>query len=197
MLKKIIKKLTSKHFWQRNIYMISIVATLLAIVAISVVFMVGGQQDVGAKQAGEQIVELAQNIRNQYKTRPDFWGLSTKEVIKRKIFSSGMVVVGNQLIGYFDNPVEIGNDEKGTPVMPTSRRFVVAYNGLNKQQCISLATLKFDPKFWLGVIAMDIKNENNMQTFDWSNKEFMLPAYKTEVKKICQNRNNTIVFHFE
>ena len=197
MLKKIIKKLISKHFWQRNIHMIAIVATLLAIVTMSVVFMVGGQQDVGAKQAGEQIVELAQNIRNQYKTRPDFWGLSTKEVIKRNIFSSGMVVVGNQLIGYFDNPVEVGIDEKGTPVMPTSRKFVIAYNGLNKQQCISLAALKFDPKFWLGVTAMDIKNENNMQTFDWSNKEFLLPANKTKVKGFCQNRNNVIVFHFE
>lgn len=196
MIEQWIKKICNITFWRRNAKAIVIFIGAIIITATVILFTISGQQDVGAQQAGEQIVKLVQNIRNRYKTRPDFWGLSTTEVINKKIHPQSMKVVGNQLVGYFNNPVEVGGDDKGTPVMPTSRKFVIAYGGLNKQQCIGLASLKFDADFWLGVTSMEIKNSESSQIFDWSSKELVLPADKSKVKPLCQSKN-IIVFNFE
>ena len=101
------------------------------------------------------------------------------------------------LIGYFGNPVEVGSDKNGTPVMPTMRNFVIAYNGLTKDQCLALASNRFDQNFWLGVTGVTVANESKEQTFDWTSKEFTLPAAKSSLKNICRAKNNSVVFHFE
>lgn len=194
---KTLKKLLDKTFWYRNWKKVVLGATVIAVFGMIVLLFIGGQRDVGAQEAGQQIVALAKNIRNRYKTRPDFWGLNTNEVIRKKIYPLSMNVVGNSLIGYFNNPVVVGADADGSTVMPTSRSFVIAYKGLNKQQCIGLASLKFDPDFWLGVSAMVLQNDEISQKFDWGNKEFILPAKKDIVEKLCKGSNNNVVLHFE
>lgn len=194
---KKLKKLLDKTFWYRNWKKVGLVASVIIVFVMIALLFVGGQRDVGAQEAGRQIIALAKNIRNRYQTRPDFWGLNTNEVITKKIYPLSMNVVGNSLIGYFNNPVEVGADANGSSVMPTSRSFVIAYKGLNKQQCVGLASLKFDPDFWLGVGAMTLQNNEISQKFDWSNKEFILPANKDIVKKLCHSSNNSVVLHFE
>ncbi len=166
------------------------------IICLFVVLLVGGQRDVGTKEAGAQIAQLAQNIRARYKTRPDFWGLSTAEIIAKKNYPAGMTTDGKVLKGYFGNMVEVGADEKGTPVMPTARTFVIAYKDLSWQQCLSLATHRFEPDFWLTISGVEIVSGNKRQMFNWSNKDFMLPAKKEKVKNLCLH-NNTLVFYFE
>lgn len=190
-------KLSSKFFWQRHWRNIAIVIVGILIIGLTILLLVGGQRNVGAAEAGEQVAKLARNIRGRYQSRPDFWGLSTKEVIHKKIYPLDMNVQENGLSGYFANPVEIGSDKNGTPVMPTMRQFVIAYNGLSKEQCIGLAANRFDQSFWLGVTAITVSNDKHEQTFDWSSKEFMLPAAKNSLKKICTAKNNSVVFHFE
>lgn len=188
--------LLSKIFWQRNWK--KMIAAAMGIVAVVLIIglLVGGQQDVGAKEAGAQLASLAQNIRNHYKTRPDFWGLSTAEVINKKVYPLNMTVSHQKLTGYFGNQVEVGADMNGTAVMPTVRQFAITYKDLSKQQCIGLAAHKFDQKFWLGVSGMMIANQEGNHNFDWSSKDFMLPAAKEKVKKLCNSINN-VVFYFE
>lgn len=197
MIKKMINKILSKFFWQRQWKNIAAVVAGILIIALILSLLIGGQQDVGAQEAGNQVVKLAKNIRNRYQSRPDFWGLSTREVIAKKIYPTDMTVNDEALSGYFGNPVEIGSDKNGTPVMPTIRRFVIAYNGLSKDQCIALASNRFDQNFWLGVTALTVANDNAEQVFDWTSKDFMLPAAKSSLKKICRHKNNSVIFHFE
>lgn len=196
MIKKWYEKLLSKAFWRRNWKVTAGTAAGIVIVILIMTLLIGGQQDTGAKEAGIQLEQLAQNIRNHYKTRPDFWGLSTNEVIAKKLYPLSMTAEDGQLKGYFGNPVEIGSDAQGTPVMPTVRRFTIAYNHLSKNQCAGLAANKFDQTFWLGVSGMAIDNGSKEQTFDWSSKDFRLPADKEIVKSLCNNVNN-VVFYFE
>ena len=72
MIKKIINKILSKFFWQRQWKNIAAVAAGILIIILILALLIGGQQDVGAQEAGNQVVKLARNIRNRYQSRPDF-----------------------------------------------------------------------------------------------------------------------------
>ncbi len=182
------------HKWK----IVIISATIAAAVVLIVVLVIGGQKQVGEREAGEQIASLAKNIRSRYKARPDYWGLSTKEVIAKKIYPLSMGVSDEgKLIGYFANEVEIGANSEGLAVMPTVQSFVIAYNNLNKAQCIGLAANKFNQEFWLGVEKMIVANSHGSKTFDWSSKELALPASEELVKKCCQKESNSVIFYFK
>ena len=189
--------LLNKHFLLEKWQFVSAVVGAFIIAGAVILFVISSQQNIGAKTASEQINRLATNIRTRYGARMDFWGLNTREVISKRLFPVGMRAEKDKLVGYFNNPVEIGADEQGTTIMPTVRQFVIAFNGLNEDQCASLASQKFDDKFWLGVVKMSIKNEKNNQTFNWGDKEFMLPAKKSVAKTLCLNENNSVIFYFE
>ena len=196
-LKQIIKKLLSKNFWNEQWKTVAAIAVGVMVIVLVISLVVGGQQDVGAAEAGEQVSKLVQNIRNSYKTRPDFWGLSTAEVIAKKIHPLDMPIIENKLIGYFGQPVVIGADKEGTSVMPTMRSFVIAYKSLSKDQCVALASHRFKQEFWLGISGISIINDKHNQMFNWSNKEYILPADKSVAKTICVSSGNTVVFHCE
>lgn len=187
------KMLVCWHRWQ----IIIVSAAITAMVVLIAVLLLSGQKEIGAREAGYQIAKLAQNIRNHYKMRPDYWGLSTKEVIAKEIYPLDMNINNDKLIGYFANEVEVGADKNGTAVMPTVQSFVIAYNGLNKAQCIGLASNKFDQEFWLGIESMNIINDKKDIVFDWSSNQLVLPANEKLVKNCCQNENNTIIFKFK
>lgn len=197
MINRFVKEIFNKNFWIKNKIRIVVVTIGGILTALLIMLLIGRQQDIGAQEAGEQIARLAQNIRGRYRTRPDFWGLSTQEVISKKIYPLSMTVSGEELKGYFGNPVEIGADASGQAVMPTMRSFVISYNDLNKAQCLALATNKFNQDFWLGVSGMSIVNGNETRLFDWSSKENSLPAEKQIVKKCCKAKDNSVIFHFE
>lgn len=197
MVKTFASRLLNKNFWIKRWKKITALFAGIFITGLILFLLIGGQQDVGAKEAGSQIVKLVQNIRAHYRNRPDFWGLSTKEVINKKIYPLDMTVHDEILTGYFANPVEIGSDSEGTPVMPTVRNFVVAYKGLSKDQCIGLAANRFEQNFWLGVTGIEIESSKGRQLFEWSSKEFGLPAAKSVLKRFCATKNNTIIFKFE
>ena len=196
-LQKIKQKLLSKYFWKRNRNVFLVLVSILVIVALLFVLLIDEQKDVGAKEAGTELSTLAQNIRRYYKIRPDFWGLSTQEVVKKNIYPSAMVTESENLYGYFGTLTTIGADENGTPIMPTGRQFAVAYHNLTKPQCIGLGAYKFAQEFWLGVKKVSVITEKQTYDFDWGNNDFKLPLEKSQLKGACAPRNNTLVFYFE
>lgn len=184
--------------WQsRRGKIVMAAAAGIVVLVLAAILLVRDQENVGAREAGAQIARLAQNIRNRYQTRPDYWGLSTAEVIRQKMNPLSMAVEDGRLKGYFGNEVQVGADAKGTAVMPTGRTFVIAYNGLNRRQCVALAANKADPAFWLGVEGMRIANDKAEQLFDWSTKELVLPTSAEQAKKYCQRDNNRVIFLFK
>ena len=197
MIEKIYELKHKMLFYWHKWWLIIVSAAIAAMLVLIAVLLLREQKEVGAREAGYQIAKLAQNIRNHYKMRPDYWGLSTKEVIAKEIYPLDMNINNDKLIGYFANEVEVGADKNGTAVMPTVQSFVIAYNGLNKAQCIGLASNKFDQEFWLGIESMNIINDKKDIVFDWSSNQLVLPANEKLVKNCCQNENNTIIFKFK
>jgi len=154
------------------------------------------QRNIGAREAGVQIEQLADVIRNHYKSRPDYWGLSTAEIIKSKIYPEDMTVVNGILLGYFGNSVEVGMDFSGTPVMPTIRDFIITYRNLTKEQCSALASDRFRKSFWLGIKNVAIINNSSVHYFGWDNKESGLPIDKNKATELCAN-GGAVSFKFE
>ena len=196
-LQKIKQKLTSRYFWRNNRKRLLLIGSSVAIAILVMLLLIGGQRDIGAQEAGHQLNLLAQNIRRHYKTKPDFWGLNTKEVITKKIYPATMTTEGDVLRGYFGNPTTVGSDIIGTTVMPSGRGFVIAYHDLSKLQCLGLGSYKFNSDFWFGVTQMSISNSSGTENFVWGSQEHSLPAKKAKIKKLCRPQNNTIAFYFE
>ncbi|MBQ9236031.1 MAG: hypothetical protein IJ184_06175 [Alphaproteobacteria bacterium] len=167
-----------------------IILSGMAILALLMAIIMLQQRDIGAKEAGLQIEKLADNVRNYYKVRPDYWGLSTTEVVKHQLYPKDMAVNGGKLLGYFANPVEIGMDGYGAAVMPTLRSFIIAYNDLSKAQCVALASDRFHANFWLGVKEISIINNNDEQTFGWQTGRHSLPIDKKAASTYCRNGSN-------
>lgn len=146
--------------------------------------------------AGRQIVEMSQNIIKHYQTSPSYWGLSSNEVIGKKLYPNNIDIRNGKLIGYFSNIIEVGADDNGNMVMPTAKNFVIAYNGLNKKQCIGLGSHKFNKKFWLKVSKITIKNNKTTTDFSWGDKKYKLPITRRKLEVLCQKDNNGVIIHF-
>jgi len=196
-LQKIKQKALSKYFWRNNRKRLLFVGGGFAVIVLMLLLLIGGQRGIGAKEAGHQLNLLSQNIRHYYRSRPDFWGLNTSEVITKKMYPATMITEGNILKGYFGTPATVGSDISGTTVMPSGRQFVIAYHDLSKLQCLELGSYKFNSDFWFGVTQMRISNSSGSQSFEWGNEEYKLPAKKSKLKKLCRRQNNTIAFYFE
>lgn len=179
-------------------YKIIIMATLISsiTVGIAIFVFVNIKENKIYKKAEEQIIELSQNILKSYKIRPDFWGLSTNEVINKKLYTHNMKAENNKLIGYFNNIVEIGADDNGNIVMPTEKHFVIAYKDLTEKQCFGLLSQKFNKTFWLTINKITVKNEINSQDFIWGDTSFALPISRESLKKSCVSKKNTITLQF-
>ena len=186
-----------KRFWEsvKKSKVFIILGGMIVVIVLMIVLMLQ-QRDIGAKEAGQQIELLAQNIRNQYKVRPDYWGLSTNEVTDKKLYPDSMTINGGKLLGYFGNPVEIGMDDNGATIMPTIRYFVITYRDLSKAQCSALASSRFNRNFWLGIKDIKIINGNDVYTFDWDSREMTLPIDRRKAADICHMGSN-ISFRFE
>jgi len=196
-LQKIKQKILSKYFWKRNRRLFFIFISVVVVVALLFVLLIDGQKDVGAKEAGTELSALAQNIRRHYKIRPDFWGLSTREVIGKRLYPSTMTARTDSLHGYFGAPTTVGADENGTVIMPTGRQFAIAYHNLTKQQCVGLGSYKFSQDFWLGLKKVSLNNQKETYSFEWGNKDFRLPLERSQLREMCRPQTNTLVFYFE
>ena len=148
------------------------------------------------KTAASQMIDLSQKIMDHYRTNPSYWGLSTEVVINKKLYAHGMKASEGLLLNILGKPTEVGSDENGTIVMPTSKSFVIAYTKLNKKQCIGIGSQNFNEKFWLKVNKIVIKGDKTSQEFKWGDKGYGLPANKKKLRNICDNDNNSVVIHF-
>ena len=101
-----------------------------------------------------------------------------------------------KLVGFFDNPVLVGNGPYAMVLMPGARNFDIIYKDLDKKQCVAVATSKLKQDIWLGVVGVSIVNKDKQQRFDWDNKEYSLPIKTEQAKKICST-GSMVIWHFE
>lgn len=187
----------AKRFWdtvKSGKWIIILSCMVVVIVLMSMILL--RQRDIGAREAGLQIEQMADIIRGHYKMRPDYWGLSTAEVIKHKLYPQDMVVSGDKLLGYFNNPVEVGMNTEGLAVMPTVNYFTITFRDLTKDQCTALASDRFRRSFWLGIKRVTVSDNNEIHSFGWDDKESVLPLEKSKASNLCHNGSN-VSFQFE
>ena len=179
-------------------YRIIVIATVVStLIVLSLVFLfININKNKIYKNVETQIIELSQNIIKSYRIKPDYWGLSTNEVINKKLYPQSMKLRDNKLIGYFDKIVEVGSDDMGNIVMPTEKHFVITYKNLNKNQCIGVLSQKFNNDFWLSINKISVKNNKVSQDFIWGNNEFALPISTKNLRNVCVSDQNIIILHF-
>lgn len=189
-------KLQSLKILLLNMISLKAALTAAALVVIAVIlFWLMPSTDSGTKQAAQEVQKLSENIRRYYQNRPDYWGLSTKTAIEKKIAPMEMIK-SDGLRNFYGTEVTTGNGEEGTMLMPGTRNFDVAYKGLSRRQCIELSSYKFDEKFWMGVGSVTIKNSQAKTDFSWSDEKNKLPVSLVKAKELCVN-DNIIIWHFE
>lgn len=167
----------------------------LVMVSLGIGMLLKRTQDIGTAQAAAQVEELAQNIRRLYQNRPDYWGLNTAYLIEKKAVPETMVN-GSVLKSVWGTPVLVGNGANGDMLMPGSRSFDIIIKDLNKQECVELASFKFNDKFWLGVFNVTVSNGSDSKVFSWNNEGNGLPVKLGDVKSLCKERNE-IIWHYE
>lgn len=139
--------------------------------------------------AGEQVISLADNVRNFYKNKPNAWGLNTYSAIQNKIIPQDMLN-GRQIKNSLGKDVLLGADMLGNTVMPGSKTFAIVYKNLNKQECKALASLTFSEKFMLSIDEIIIINDTS-STFSWGSAN-SLPISSQNANDVCKQTNDIL-----
>ena len=139
--------------------------------------------------AGEQVISLADNVRNFYKNKPNAWGLNTYSAIQNKIIPQDMLN-GRQIKNALGKDVLLGADMLGNTVMPGSKTFAIVYKNLNKKECNALASLTFSEKFMLSIDEIIILNDNS-SSFSWGSTN-NLPISSKMADKTCKQTNDIL-----
>lgn len=142
----------------------------------------------------DNLVQLTENIRRNYKNRPDYWGLSTDSVVQKQIAPAAMLQNG-KLVCPVSSDVSVGSDETGSMVMPGMRSFYIAFKNLSKKDCVDLAVFPLSEKNKLGLLSVTIKSGDEETLFQWGG-EAPLPITKEQAAKKCRNKN-IILWNFE
>ena len=142
------QKLKLQTLKRRQLVIGGMVGALLIVWGISVLLF--SEKYIGTDKAAAEVQQLAENIRRFYQNRPDFWGLNTQAVLDKQIAPRAMSKSG-RLMNFFGKEVVVGSGIEGMMLMPGSRNFDIVYKNLNKQECVEMASFRFEEKFWLGV----------------------------------------------
>ena len=180
---KIIRKLALK-FGNKTFLYASIFAFCL--VMFIVLLSLFSRADNGIKETRNELISLSRNIHEHYKMRPDFWGLDNSEAIRNNLLPQTISINENILKGFWGKEIIIGSDEHGHMVMPTQKNFAITYKNLSKEECVVLASEKFNENFWFSVTRVSVSSGAQNQIFEWGSGEFGLPLAKKQAKKICK-----------
>lgn len=145
-------------------------------------------------EAQQNMFALTENIRNFYKKRPDYWGLSTQSALKNGLIPQ-MMLKDSKIYSAVGQNILIGSDEAGSVVMPGMRSFYIIYDGVSKKDCVDMVSYPISEQNKLGLLGVIIKNNKEEVVFQWGG-ENSLPIKKDKATKICRNKS-IILWNFE
>lgn len=144
--------------------------------------------------AKQEISELSDKIRNHYKVRPDYWGLSTENAVKNKIIPPKMIR-GNKIVGALGKELNVGQDEVGSMIMPGGKRFMITVANVGKSACKAVLPDNLSHAENPALVAVKLIAADKVYNFEWGGK-LPLPIAAEQANKLCQN-NNTIAWIYE
>ncbi len=144
--------------------------------------------------AKQEISELSDKIRNHYKVRPDYWGLSTENAVKNKIIPPKMIR-GNKIVGALGKEINVGQDEAGSMIMPGGKRFMITVANVGKSACKAVLPDNLSHAENPALVAVKLIAADKVYKFEWGGK-LPLPITAEQANNLCQN-NNTIAWIYE
>lgn len=158
----------------------------VVILLFGIVFLFPDKND-AISAAKQEINELSNNIRNHYKTRPDYWGLSTENAVKNSIVPTQMVR-GNKIMSTLGKEINVGQDKDGTMVMPGGKRFTISIANVGKSACRALLADNTSHAENPALVAISLNTGAEIYAFEWGG-ELSLPITPDQANKFCKNSN--------
>ena len=176
--------------WQKKIvsYKFGFIGLLIILLIIIAIYMYA-KPKTEIVDAGNQVLDLSNRVRDFYKNKPNAWGLNTYSAIQNKIVPQDMLN-GRQIINQLKKDVLLGSDALGNTVMPGSRTFAIVYKNLNFEECKALATFDFSEKMLLSIDNITIINDKDY-LFSWGESK-SLPVSAEAAQNACKQENDIL-----
>lgn len=179
-----------KNFVSANKNKITKIAIPIVIVGIGL-YSIGGSKKIVHKNIDE-IFQISTEIREYYVGKPDYWKLSTAEVIDNGMISAKFIN-NNHIVLTGGNEVFIGKGVNASPVMPLSQSYDIVIKNLNKADCMFFVEYNLDENKLVTLQSITINNINGDSVYEWGGIN-SLPAKKYSSKAYCIDSENTIVW---
>lgn len=173
---KLFKLLENMQIWACVVVGVLLITTLFLLFNVT-------PKDTSTKIENE-LISLSESIRNQYKTKPDYWGLNKTNVVE---FTPKNLIKNDKLISSVGREFIVGQNENGDIVMPSQRNFMITLSNLNKKTCRNVATINIDEHLSLQKIIL--RNGSDTTEFEWG-RENSIPISRQIAKKQCSNKNS-------
>ncbi|MBO5441674.1 MAG: hypothetical protein J6A09_03830, partial [Alphaproteobacteria bacterium] len=106
-----------------------------------------------------ELFKIADEIREYYLDKPDYWGLSTELVAKKQLIDTKFIS-DNKIVLGSGSEIFIGDGEKADVLMPSSQNFDISLRHLNKAECIAYSEAEFSEERLLEITRITIVNES-------------------------------------
>lgn len=140
----------------------------------------------------DEIFTISDQIRQYYADRPDYWGLSTSEVVQKKIIADTFLN-NDKIIISGNKEIFIGQGKEAEIVMPRSSSFDIILPKLTKAQCMAYAEKKLSSDNEVKLVSIQIINQTNETSFEWG-REPSLPIKKYASKDLCSDNDNILIW---
>ncbi len=140
----------------------------------------------------DEIFMISDQIRGYYAGKPDYWGLSTSEIIQNRVIADKFLVNDKIMISG-NKEIFIGQGKDAEIVMPRSTSFDIVLPKLTKAQCMAYAETELSSENEVKLIRIQITNNNGTSTFEWGG-ESGLPIKKYASKDVCADNGNTLIW---
>lgn len=178
---------------------------VLAIIGVLSVGGIAGYSKAMAKyktnQTLDQLSMLITNIRTLYATQPSFNGLNNGNAIDFGVVSSDMIKAdGSGAAAELKNPFNGSVDITVDAADPTT--FKVAYGGLDKSACITIATTDWGGSAASGLVSITIDGDQETE-YSWGavaagadQPANSLPIPLASAATNCADNDNTITWEY-
>lgn len=152
--------------------------TLIILILLLIAVFLGGLFFISEKNpkvdlAVREIFKLSEEIRQEYKLRPDYWGLRIENVEN---------VLGKNIV--------VGQGFEGNAAMPGAKSFDIVFFDLNRNECQAMSGFSLNKVDNLGLISISINSDEN--EFGWND----LPIKSSDSARLCSDTNK-ILWRFE
>jgi hypothetical protein len=134
---------------------------------------------------------VSDSIRESYVSKPDYWGLSTKEALNQSIVPNTYIHKGHIVLSS-GKEILIGNGIAPDVVMPRSQTFDIVIKNLTKGECMAYAEYNIPQEDIIKLQQIQIVNDT-VYTFEWGGGT-SLPVKRYATKDICKKQGNTLIW---